>query len=139
MTEDKWIKVVKLAKKRSASSIFSSYNYSICKCTIGSTKIIKILTIYYNLVIKTCYFLKIWMRILDIIIEKESRLTIRKLYTIQLIDTGMQLLIRVFTDRNNRKIESDDHLSKFNYRLRKNYVLESAILEKRLIYDYSKL
>jgi len=37
--------------------------------------------------------------------------------------------------RNNESIEEDTRLSKFNYGSRANYSIETAILEKRLMYD----
>ena len=37
--------------------------------------------------------------------------------------------------RNNEKIEKDNRLSQFNYGSRANYSIETAILEKRLMYD----
>jgi len=37
--------------------------------------------------------------------------------------------------RNNDKIESDERLFQFNYGTRSNYSIETAILEKRLMYD----
>ena len=38
-------------------------------------------------------------------------------------------------ERNSDKIEEDDRLSKFNYGSKANYLIETAILEKRLMYD----
>ena len=51
----------------------------------------------------------------------------------------MQLLIWIFILRNQGKIEKDERLSKCNYGLKKNYSIELAILEKRLIYNHSKI
>ena len=52
----------------------------------------------------------------------------------------MQLLIRVFISmRNINKIKSDERLSKSNYRSRRNYSIESAILEKLLIFNHNQL
>ena len=82
MLEDEWTKVVKSAKKRSASLIFSSRNYSIYKSTLGSTKMTSILIIYYNIIIKACYFPSRWMSILNVMIEKGSRPTLGKLHII---------------------------------------------------------
>ena len=39
--------------------------------------------------------------------------------------------------KNSENIENDTRLSKFNYRLRKYYLIETILLEKRLIYDLS--
>ena len=37
--------------------------------------------------------------------------------------------------RNDKNLELDQRLSKFNYRFRRNYSIETAILEKCLMYD----
>ena len=44
----------------------------------------------------------------------------------------MRILIR---ERNDDNLELDDRLLKFNYGSRKNYSIETALLEKRLMYD----
>ena len=51
----------------------------------------------------------------------------------------MQLLIQIFTSRNQGKIEKDKRLSKCNYGSRKNYSIKLAVLEKRLICNHSKI
>ena len=95
---------------------------------------------YYNILINNYYFSNRWLDILDVIIEKRAGPTLGKLHTIQLIEVDLQLLIRVFMSyRNQRKIENDNRISKCNYRLRYNYSIESEILEKRLIYNISRL
>ena len=40
--------------------------------------------------------------------------------------------------RNKGSIKKDPRLSKFNYRSRRFYSIDEAILEKRLIYDISR-
>ena len=40
--------------------------------------------------------------------------------------------------RNDDNIKNDERLSKFNFGSRKQYSIESALLEKRLLYDMSK-
>ena len=73
---------------------------------------------------------------LDVILEKGKGPVIGKLRTIQLIEAGLQLLMRIYIGgRNNENIERDERLSKFNYGSRANYSIETAILEKRLMYD----
>ena len=52
-----WIKVVKAAKKRSLSSIFSGRNYTMYKYTLESHHMTALLVNYYNLIIKYCFFL----------------------------------------------------------------------------------
>ena len=51
----------------------------------------------------------------------------------------MQLLIRIIIrNRTNDNIENDKRLLKYNYRSKRNYSTESALLEKRLICNISK-
>ena len=55
---------------------------------------------------------------------------------IQLIEGDLQILMRIFiSGQNDDNLELDDRLSTFNYGSRKNYSIETAILEKRLMYD----
>ena len=73
-------------------------------------------------------------------IEKGKGPKLGKLRTIQLIEADLQLLMRIFLGlRDNKQIESDEMFLKSNYSSRKNYSIESAILEKWLIYDTSML
>ena len=45
-------------------------------------------------------------------------------------------MMRIFIGgRNNKNAEIDNRLSKYNYRSRRNYSIETILLEKRLIYD----
>ena len=46
ITEEEWEVMVKKAKLRSASSVFSKRVYSVCKCTLESSKMTKILVIF---------------------------------------------------------------------------------------------
>ena len=73
------------------------------------------------------------------IIEKGKGPVLGKLHIIQLIEADLQLLIRVYLNRNQEDIEIDQRISKSNYGLWKNYSIDSAILEKRLIFDASIL
>ena len=58
ISKDEWIRIVKKAKCKSVSSIFSKWNYSVYKCALESTKITKILVMFYNAVVKKGYYLK---------------------------------------------------------------------------------
>ena len=70
------------------------------------------------------------------ILEKGKGPVLGKLRTIQLIEADLQLLMRIYVGgRNNANIEDNKRLSKFNYSSRLNYLIETAILEKRLMYD----
>jgi len=52
ITEEEWVKTIKKAKKKSISSVFSKWNYSVYKCALESEKMTKILVIFYNAVIR---------------------------------------------------------------------------------------
>ena len=41
-------------------------------------------------------------------------------------------------NRNSNNIETDRRISKYNFGSRRNYSIETALLEKRMIYDASK-
>ena len=67
---DQQISVVKKAKKRSASLIFSQRNYAVYKCVIKSEKMNFILMKFYNTIIEQMYYPTRWLKILDIMLEK---------------------------------------------------------------------
>ena len=71
-------------------------------------------------------------------LEKGKGLILGKLWNIILIEGNLQIRIRIFLYSNKEElIEKDDCFSKANYSSRKNYSIESAILEKRIIFDNS--
>ena len=138
ITVDEWIAVVKKAKRQSTSSIFSNRTYSVYKCALENDIMTSILVKFYNTLIKHRIYLKRWLKILDIILEKGKGPIIGKLRTIQLYEADLQLLMRIFIGgRNDDSIERDERISKFNYGSRKAYSIEEALLEKRLMYDTS--
>ena len=87
--QNEQIQEVKRAKKNSALSKFSNRNYGMCKCTIGSERIAKILIICHNIIIKNQYFLIRWVKTLDIMIEKGKGPMLGKLRTIKLIEVDV--------------------------------------------------
>ena len=73
-------------------------------------------------------------------LEKGKGPVVDKLYTIQIIEVDLQLLIRILANTKNKlSIETNKRVLKYNYRLRTNYSIKNAILEKRLWYDNSLL
>ena len=71
-------------------------------------------------------------------IEKSKGPVLNKLRIIQLIEEDLQILTRIFINiRNKSTNETNSRISKCNYESRANYMIENAILEKQLIYDYS--
>ena len=74
------------------------------------------------------------------ILEKGKGLVLGKLRIMQLIETDMQLLMRIFVNaRNKFRMKRDNQIVKSNYRLRSYYLIENAILEKQLVHDNSML
>ena len=73
-------------------------------------------------------------------LSKGKGMIIGKLRTITLIEVDLQLLMRIyFEDSHEEMIETDKRFSKSNYGSRKNYSIESTILEKRLSFDNSMI
>ena len=73
-------------------------------------------------------------------LEKGKGPIIRKLRMIILIEGDLQILIRKYLRLESEElIESDKRFSKANYGSRKNFSIEIAILEKRLIFSNSIL
>ena len=65
---------------------------------------------------------------------------IGKLRIVTLIEADLQCAIRLFLGGEDKELIEDDHrFSKANYGSRKNYSIDSAILEKRLVIDNSIL
>ena len=138
ITTEEWIEVVKKAKKQSTSSIFSNRTYSVYKCALDNENMTNILVQFYNTLFTHRIYLKRWLKILDIILEKGKGPILGKLRTIQLYEADLQLLMRIFIGgRNDENVENDSRISKFNYGSRKSYSIDEALLEKRLMYDTS--
>ena len=99
-----------------------------------------ILVTYYNVLINRGYYPTRWLKILDVMLGKGKGMIIGKLRTITLIEADLQLIMRIyFDDQDEEIIESDERFSTSNYGSRKNYSIESAILEKRLSFDNSMI
>ena len=121
------------------SSVFSKRIYVVYKIIARNNRFIYVLLLFYNLVLKKGIVLNRWRNILDAILEKGKGPVLGKLRIIELIEGDLQIIIRMYVGwRNNKNIKSDSRLSKFNFRSRKHYSIDSALLEKRLLYDTSK-
>jgi len=130
---------VKRSKRKSVSSVFSRRTYAVYKLVNDNDKFLEVLLIFYNLVLQKGIVLKRWQNILDVILEKGKGPLLGKLRIIELIEGNLQIIICMYVGlRNDNNIEKDDRLSKYNFGSRKHYSIESALLEKRLIYDTSK-
>ena len=72
--------------------------------------------------------------------EKDKGPMIGKLRTTTLTEADLQFTMRKYLNENKEeKIEKDERFSKSNCGSRKNYSIETAILEKRLTVDSSLL
>jgi len=140
LNDQDWIKVVKRSKCSSVLSIFLLRTYAVYKCALDSDRMTNILVSYYNLLIKNGYFPKRWLDILDVMIEKGKGIVLGKLRIITLIEADLQYMMRIYLgDEEEEMIEHDSRFSRANYGSQKNYSIESAILEKRLIFDNSMI
>jgi len=140
LCEQDWIRVVKKSKRNSASSIFSKRTYAVYKCSLDSERMTNILVAFYNLIIKRGYYPARWLDILDVMIGKGKGMLLGKLRIITLIEADLQYVMRIYlSDEEEEIIENDNRFSKANYGLRRNYSIESALLEKRLIFDNSMI
>jgi len=138
ISEEQWKKVVKQSKRRSASSIFSRRNYAVYKCALTSDRMTRVLVTYYNIILRNRYYPQRWEKILDVMLNKGKGMILGKLRTITLIEADIQYIMRiVLNDGETERIENDERFSKSNYGSRKNYAIESALLEKRLVFDNS--
>ena len=136
ITENELIQVVKKAKKKSSSSIFSRRTYAVYKCMIKSPYLVTLYVEFLNLVIQNSHVLKRWIDVVDIVLEKGKGPRLDKLRVIQLIEGDLQLLLRMLvTNRSAIVAEDSERLSKYNYGNRKGYDIHSAIVEKSFIND----
>ena len=72
ISEEEQIRVVKNAKWKSALSIFSKRNYSTYKYALESQNMTKIFPKFYTIIIRKVYYLKLQIKALDVILEKEK-------------------------------------------------------------------
>ena len=62
--------VIKKAKRRSSSYIFSKRYYSVYKCAVESERMMQILLRFYNVIIKHQCYPGRWLDVLDVMLEK---------------------------------------------------------------------
>ena len=74
-----------------------------------------------------------WRNTIDAMLDKGKGPLLGKLRIIELIEGDLQLIIRLYVgQRNDKNIKKSKKLSAFNFGSRKNYSIESALLEKDL-------
>ena len=77
-----FISMVKCTKKQNISLVFSGRIYAVYKCIILCNRMLSVLVIFYNIILKQKYYLVRWIKILETIIEKGKELVIGKLWNI---------------------------------------------------------
>ena len=78
------------------------------------------------------------MNLIDATLEKGKGSIIGKLKTIMLIEGDLQILMRKYLRSKSKElIEKSTRFSKANYESRKFFLIETMILEKRLMFDNS--
>ena len=132
ITVDDFVSVVRKAKSRSTSSIFSERTYATYKCLICFPKLTALYVKFLNLVIQKKHVLNRWLDIVDVVLEKGKGPRLDKLRIIQLIEGDLQLLMRIIvTKRISVHAETTGRLSTSNYGNRRGYDINTAILEKK--------
>ena len=86
------------------------------KLVVDNEEFMDMLLMFYNLTISKGIVLNRWRSVLDTMLDKGKGPVLGKLRIIELIEGDLQLIIRLHAGlRNNRNIEKDSRLSKFNF------------------------
>ena len=102
-------------------------------------RMVKVLVRVYNAIIKYNHFPFKWLDVLDVMIEKVKGNRINKLRDMKIIEAYLQLLMRIFLGlRISDNYKNDMIMSEHNYLSRKRFSINSALLEKRLIFDLAR-
>ena len=96
------------------------------------------MVVFYNILIKEQYFPERWLNLVAIILENSKGPMLGKLRSITLIEGDLQIMMQIHLKSDKEEmIEKDQHFSKVQYGARKNFLIETALLEKQLIFDNS--
>ena len=86
------------------------------KYALENELIVEALVQFYNNIIKCNDYPKIWLKVADVMIEKRKGPRLKKLRTLEMIEAGLQLVMRMcLGTRINEKVESDVRISIHNY------------------------
>ena len=100
---------------------------------------LEVLVQFYNIIIKHNHYPSRWLKVVDVMLEKEKGPRLKKLRMLEMIEADLQFSIRMFLGtRMNERVESDVRLSKCDYGSRKGCSIENVLLEKRLMIDHAK-
>ena len=79
-----------------------------------------------------------WIKPLETCIEKGKSPLLGKLWNLQLIEGDAQIMMHIFLlAEETENIENVDRFSKANYGSKRKHSIETAKLEKRLVFDHS--
>ena len=82
ITKEEWRHIIIKVKRQSRSSISSKRNYAMYKYRLESEVLTNILTRYYNTIVQKEFYPTYWLKVLDIMLDKDKGLIIGKLRTI---------------------------------------------------------
>ena len=112
MQVNEWKQVVRKVGKRSTSSIFSMRYYYVYECALERERILEVLVQFYNVIIKHNHYPSMWLKIVDIVLEKEKVPRLKKLRTLEMIEAYLQLVMRMCLEiRMNEIVDLDLRLS----------------------------
>ena len=66
------------------------------KCVVLNKRMLKIVLLFYNMILKQRYCPNRWLKILEICIGKGKGPILRKLRNLQLIEEDLQLMMKIF-------------------------------------------
>ena len=82
------------------------------KCALGSENMVDALVNFFNVKIKSNHCPKTWLKVADMMIEKRKVQRIKQLRTLEIIESDMQLIMKIFLgNRMSSKVEEDKILS----------------------------
>ena len=131
ISEEMFALAVKRSKKQSPSSMFSGRRCAVYECAMLHERILNILLLFCNVILKHWCCSNRCLKLLEICIEKGKGPRLGKHRNIQLIKGNLQLMMRMFLCfKDEEIIENDPRISKGNCGSRKFFSIESAIVEK---------
>ena len=100
--------------------MLSIWDHSACKCALGSERMVHMLVKRYDAIIKFNHYPERWLKKIDVIIEKGKGPRIKKIRILEMIEVGVQQIMRIFFgNRMNNNVEEDNILYAYNYGYRK--------------------
>ena len=124
--------------KGGKASAHQIIQYGVLKCLSRSDYVVEAMAKLYTLVIKHRIVLPRWRKAIAVMLEKGKGPRIDKLRIIQLISADLQLLMRVIILPGAEAVYHEKKLNESQYARKKTTVM-SALVEKRLMIEQSKL